>query len=108
MKEPPRLLLVVAPSKMECHRTAQEFGLDFSKVEQMRFISDPYHLRGWSRGTPFIALRRDRWPEKLDQVLHALTVMGQLRVANEGDLDALREGFVRPRPSVALAGRVAL
>lgn len=108
MKEQPRLLLVVAPTKMECHRTAKEFGLDFLKVERMRFISDPYHLRGWSRGTPFIALHRNRWPEQLDQALHALTVKGQLRVANDRDLDELRDDFVPPRPSVALAGRAAL
>lgn len=103
-----RLLLVVAPSKLECHRTAKEFRLDFLKVERMRFISDPYHLRGWSRGTPFIALHRDRWPEKLDQALHALTVMGQLRIANDRDLDELREDFMPPRASASLAGRAAL
>ncbi|WP_051776825.1 hypothetical protein [Pseudorhizobium pelagicum] len=108
MKEQQRLLLVVAPNKMECHRTATDFNLDFLKVERMRFISDPYHLRGWSRGTPFIALHRDRWPEPLDQALHALTVMGQLRIANDQDLAELRDDFVPPRASVSLSGRAAL
>ncbi|MEH6691305.1 MAG: hypothetical protein V7774_08995 [Pseudorhizobium pelagicum] len=108
MMDRPCLLLVVAPSKLECHRTAKQFRLDFRKVERMRFISDPYHLRGWSRGTPFIALHRDRWPEQLDQALHALTMMGQLRIANDCDLDELREDFMPPRASVSLAGRAAL
>ncbi len=92
-KERTRLLLVVAPTKIECHRTAVEFGLDFLKVDRMRFISNAYHLRGWSRGTAFIAHadQRSRWPEALDLALTALTLSGQLRIAGERDLAELRD-----------------
>ncbi|APO74249.1 hypothetical protein AM571_CH01414 [Rhizobium etli 8C-3] len=86
-----RILLIVAPSKPECFSTAKAFELDMQHVGEMRFVSNPYHLRGWSRGTPFIALHRERWPENLDDALHALTVAGQLRIANEKDLKHLKE-----------------
>lgn len=93
-REKVRLVLVVAPSKMECHRAAQEFGLDFLKVDRMRFIDNPYHLRGWSRGTAFITFNRRQWSTDngiaLDQALDALTANGHLRIANERDLDELR------------------
>lgn len=93
MREKSKLLLIIAPTALLCHATAKEFGLDFGKSERMRFISNPYHLRGWSRGTPFIAQDRFRWPEDLDLVLHALTAKGQLRIANERDLADLRGTF---------------
>ncbi|MBO0142279.1 hypothetical protein JZX87_14020 [Agrobacterium sp. Ap1] len=93
MKEKVKLLLIVAPTKLECHATAKEFSLDFLKVDRMRFISNPYHLRGWSRGTPFIALNRSVWPELLDKALDALTMSGQLRIANDRDLSELVDDF---------------
>jgi hypothetical protein len=98
MKDKVKILLVVAPNKMECHATAKAFDLDFLKAEGLRFISHPYHLRGWSRGTPFIAQNRFRWPEDFDQVLQVLTMQGQLRIANDLDLADLRHEplFVSP------------
>lgn len=102
MKEKARLLLVVAPTKLECHATAKEFGFDFLKVDRMRFISNPCHLRGWSRGTPFVALNRSRWPQELDAVLDALTMSGQLRIANDRDIAEMRDDF----PSVLSSPRV--
>jgi len=107
MKEKVKLLLIVAPTKLGCHATAKEFGLDFLKVDRMRFISNPYHLRGWSRGTPFIALNRSVWPELLDKALDALTMSGQLRIANDRDLAELRYDFpaaVAPKRVAYVAG----
>jgi hypothetical protein len=57
----------------------------------MRCVTRPYALRSWSRGTPFIALNRESWPDALDKALDALTRNGQLRIANEKDLQELRE-----------------
>lgn len=101
MKKRVKILLIVAPSKMECYATAKAFGLDLLKVEHMRFISNPYHLRGWSRGTPFITKDRARFPADLDQVLQALTMSGQLRMANDRDLAELRDEI--PRNTTAAA-----
>ncbi|WP_283196589.1 hypothetical protein [Rhizobium sp. BT04] len=81
-----RILLIVAPDIVQCYRTAREFGLDLLQVGDMRCVTKPHLLRGWTRGTPFIALHRERWPEALDLALDALTRMGQLRIANDEDL----------------------
>jgi len=86
-----RILLIVGANIVECHHTARAFGLDLAKVGSMRTVTRPYALRSWSRGTPFIALNRASWPEALDQALDALTRCGQLRTANEKDLQELRE-----------------
>ena len=91
----PRILLIVAPSKMECHRAAKSFGLSFLRVEMMRFISNAYHLRGWSAGTPFITSERASWSTRagvdLDQALDILTLRGRLRIANDADLAPFME-----------------
>ncbi|MGO6707620.1 hypothetical protein [Rhizobium johnstonii] len=86
-----RILIIVAPTIVECYRTAREFGLDLLQVGSMRCVTKPHHLRGWSRATPFIALHRERWPEDLDQALDALTRLGQLRIANDEDLGPFLE-----------------
>jgi hypothetical protein len=86
-----RILLVVAPSIVECYHTAREFGLNLMHVGDMRCVTKAHHLRGWSRATPFIALHRERWPEDLDQALDALTRLGQLRIASDRDLAPLLE-----------------
>ncbi|RFB95206.1 hypothetical protein B5K11_09645 [Rhizobium leguminosarum bv. trifolii] len=86
-----RILLIVAPSIVECYRTAREFGLDLLQVGDMRCVTKPHLLRGWTRATPFIALHRERWPEDLDKALDALTRMGQLRIASNVDLDQFSE-----------------
>lgn len=102
MKDKSRILLVIAPSFNECRRTAIEFDLDFAKVEHMRFLHRVPQLRGWTRGTPFIALRRDRWPEALDNTLHAMQVKGQLRIATDKDLADL----VKAGPAMSAAAMV--
>lgn len=103
-----RLLLVIAPSLYECHHTVRAFGLDLARVGQMRFISKPYGLRSWSRGTPFIAQDRGRWPVDLDETLQALIVLGRLRIANEFDLAELLEDIDPPAPHGSLYGSVSL
>lgn len=84
------LLLIVAPQPMECHATAKAFGLDFLQVARMRFIYRPHSLRGWRRGTPFVARERTAWStdngRALDMMLDLLTRTGQLRPANSEDL----------------------
>ncbi|NGO64218.1 hypothetical protein G6N76_11065 [Rhizobium daejeonense] len=106
MKDKSRILLVIAPSFNECRRTAMEFDLDFDKVERMRFLHRVPQLRGWTRGTPFIALRRDHWPEALDSTLHAMQVKGQLRIATDRDLaDLVKAGTAVA--TAAMAGRGA-
>jgi hypothetical protein len=85
-----KILLIVGANIVECQHTARAFDLDLSKVGAMRCITRPYTLRGWSRGTPFIALNRATWPEALDLALTALTQCGQLRIANEKDLQELQ------------------
>lgn len=91
----PRILLVVAPTSMECYRTVQHFGLDLDQhAAEMRFISRPYSLIGWSRGTPFITSDRQHWSSDtgvaLDKLLWTFTRSGQLRIAGERDLAPLR------------------
>jgi hypothetical protein len=86
-----RILLIVGANIVECYRTARVFRLDLSKVGQMRCVTRPLALRSWSRGTPFIALNRESWPEALDRTLDALTHSGQLRIASDRDLQDLRE-----------------
>ncbi|MDX0517367.1 hypothetical protein GOD47_23560 [Sinorhizobium medicae] len=94
-----RILLVVAPSIMECYRTVQYFGIDLGEYAgQLRYISRPYSLIGWKRGTPFVTRDRDHWSTDtgiaLDQALWALTRSGQLRIAGEHDLALLRPCLV--------------
>lgn len=94
-----RILLVVAPSIIECYRTVQYFGIDLGEhAGQLRYISRPYSLIGWKRGTPFVTRDRDHWSTEtgiaLDQALWALTRSGQLRVAGEHDLAPLRPAFL--------------
>ncbi|KQV27584.1 hypothetical protein ASC97_04180 [Rhizobium sp. Root1203] len=89
-----RVVLVVAPSVMERHRTLRAFGLDPSR-DGIRYVEKAYGLRGWSRGTPYLALHTENWSTiegiALDQALGALTRSGQLRIANEKDLAQLKE-----------------
>lgn len=92
---PSRILLVVAPSAIECYRTVQHFEIDLNEhAAQLRFVSRPYPLIGWRPGTPFITQDRQHWSSDagiaLDQALWALTRTGQLRIAGESDLKDLR------------------
>lgn len=91
---PSRILLVIAPSAIECYRTVQHFAIDLNEhAAQLRFITRPYPLIGWRVGTPFITQDRQRWSSDagiaLDQALWALTRTGQLRIASESDLKDL-------------------
>jgi len=75
--------------------TLEAFGLDPSR-EGLRYIDKAHSLRGWSRGTAYLAMNSGTWSTdrgiELDRVLTALTRNGQLRIANERDLDQLKKG----------------
>lgn len=91
----PRVLLIVAPTAQECFWTAEAFGLDRMKLGEARCITKPPLLRGWSRGTPFIARDKDRWSTEtgaqLARVLDAMMFDGRLRIANPKDLAEFQE-----------------
>ncbi|MFK0330686.1 hypothetical protein ACIQUB_06140 [Rhizobium sp. NPDC090275] len=90
-----RVVLIVAPDVLQRAETLRAFDLDASK-DGLRFIDKAYSLRGWSRGTAYLAIQPGRWSTprgvELDQALTALTRSGQLRIANERDLASLRKG----------------
>ncbi|MHA4733265.1 hypothetical protein [Ensifer adhaerens] len=109
-----RILLVVAPTSMECYRTVQHFGLDLDQhAAEMRFISRPYSLIGWSRSTPFITFDRQHWSSDagvaLDKLLWTFTQSGQLRIAGERDLAPLRSAahLVKPYPPIKPTWRMS-
>lgn len=90
-----RVVLIVAPDVLQRAETLRTFGLDPAR-DGLRYIDKAYSLRGWSRGTAYLAIRPGQWSTprgiELDQVLTALTRSGQLRIANERDLAPLRKG----------------
>lgn len=90
-----RILLIVAPTLLECRRTVTAFGLDLDHLDRMRSVTRAHHLRGWSRGTPFITINRETWSRDqaaldLDHTLDACLLAGRLRIASERDLAELR------------------
>lgn len=90
-----RILLIVAPTLLECRRAVSEFGLDLDNLDRMRSVTRAHHLRGWSPGTPFIAINRETWSRDqaaldLDRTLDACIAAGRLRIAGERDLAELR------------------
>lgn len=89
-----KVILIVAPGVMERAETLKAFGLDASR-EGLRYIDKAYGLRGWSRGTAYLAMNSGTWSTErgveLDQVLTALTRKGDLRIANERDLAHLKK-----------------
>lgn len=90
-----RILLIVAPTLLECRRTVTAFGLDLDHLDRMRSVTRAHHLRGWSHGTPFIAINRETWSRdqaatELDRTLDACITTGRLRIAGERDLAELR------------------
>ena len=99
MKEASRLLLVVAPTLLECSRTVSAYGLSLDHLASMRFVTRANGLRGWSNGTPFIAINRRTWGRdsfavQLDAVLSSMTHTHRLRQASDDELAALRKEAV--------------
>ena len=89
MKERTKILLVVAPTIVECRKTLDVFGVD--PGAEIRSVTKAGALRGWSRGTPFICQNRDTWLRdgrgtELDHTLSAMMMSGQLRIASPRDL----------------------
>lgn len=89
-----KVVLIVAPDVLQRAATLAAFGLDASR-DGLRYIDKAYSLRGWSRGTAYLAMDCSTWSSArgvdLDRALTALTRSGQLRVANERDLAPLRK-----------------
>lgn len=88
------ILLVIAMSRHEAARAMEDRGLDFRRMENMRIVTNAYHLRGWGDGTPFITAFRETWGATaegwaLDDVLSIRTRSHALRPANERDLAPL-------------------
>lgn len=99
MKEASRLLLVVAPTLHECSRTVSAYGLSLDHLAAMRFVTRADGLRGWSNGTPFIAINRRAWScdsfaMQLDAVLSSMVLTHRLRPASADELMALRKEVV--------------
>jgi len=93
--ERPRILLVVAPSRPECIRTAQAFEIDLeAHLNQVRLICTLRGLLGWNEGTAFISLGRLFWPlpgrHPLYLALTSLERCGHFLAANDDDLAPLR------------------
>lgn len=106
--ERPRILLVVAPSRPECIRTAQAFGIDVeANLNRIRLISTLYGLLGWHEGTAFISLGRMFWPlpgrHPLYLALTSLERCGHFRAADERDLAPLRAPVVPVLPEMRLS-----
>lgn len=99
-----RLLLIVAPTLFECHATVKAFGLSLERADGMRFVTRAHSLRGWSAGTPFLAINRRTWGRdfqaiQLDDALTSLTLSHRLRIASERDLAPLRIKIAERTPS---------
>ena len=97
LNRPDRVLLIVAPSLVECHRTATEFGLDPRRLCNFRAITKAALLRGTTRGTPFIAIDRDQWcrtPEgrALWLMVNHLETTCQIRPMRADEAAAYQEG----------------
>lgn len=92
-----RIVLVIAPTLYECRKTLDAFGIPLSNIDEIRSVTKAHHLRGWSRGTPFIALsERDSWfatqsGRELSMVVDAFLLSGRLRIASDAELSDLRQ-----------------
>lgn len=88
-------LLVIAPTMLMTHQVAQRFGLDPVLCKGLRAIHKPELLRGWSKGTPFIAAFRDDWPlhergRELSALVDIRISDGTLRIAQDDDLKRVK------------------
>jgi hypothetical protein len=90
-----KVLLIIAPSLFQCHRTALEFGFTPPDIDNFRNVTRVIDLRGVRAGTPFITFGREHWGDTregfdLDQAVTTLQRIGKLRIAQEDDLAAHR------------------
>ena len=102
MKQAEPILLIIAPTVMLAKETAEEHGLDISKMINTRTILRPRLLRGWRQGTPYIAKDPEGWKrisregEIMSELLFVAVRRGGLRPANETDL-----AFCKPERMLA-------
>lgn len=92
----PKILLVVAPSITEAHKTAKAHGIDPQACAGLlRTVTQAHRLRGWSHGTPVIFTNRATWGRSaealaLDTALDAYLRTGRLRLAGDADISDLK------------------
>ncbi len=89
---PKRVLLIVAPTLLECFHAAKEYGLTPPHIDNFRKLTKACcQLRGVRAGTPFIAINRRSWAAtphsfELDQALDLCLRTGRVRIAQPDDL----------------------
>jgi hypothetical protein len=114
LKTRPRALYIIAPTLLQCHRTATAHGLHPPAIDHFRNITRACQLRGTSPGTAFITHGREFWGDtaegfELDAAVTLLQRTGRLRIAQEDDLAACRlYDDLPPRRMAAGEQRAAL
>lgn len=83
------VLIIAAPSIGEAHKVAVKAGINLPN-EHIRHVRNAYGLRGWRHGTPVLAGDRGHWPAEFDDCLMAMIARGQLRIAQDDDLNRAR------------------
>lgn len=83
------VLIVAAPSMGEAHKIAVGAGIQFPNGH-IRHVRNAHGLRGWSWGTPVLTGERGHWPAEFEECLTALIARGQLRIAQDSDLQRAR------------------
>lgn len=98
MRERGPILLAVGPTPDLAKRALTENGLSPDGGWRMRMVTRFTGLRGWSHGTPVVAIEVSRWPQlagwqgaALESALMAMLGSGRLRLAQDADLAVFRE-----------------
>lgn len=99
---PKRVLLIVAPSLIECFHAAKEHGLTPPHIDNFRNVTKASQLRGVRPGTPFIAINRKNWTStphgfELDQAIDLCLRTGRVRIAQPDDLKACQPNADVPK-----------
>jgi hypothetical protein len=98
MREPDPIILAVGPTPTLALRALTENGLRPDGGRCLRMVTRFTGLRGWTPGTPVVAVEISRWPvlaglhgQALENTLMTLIACGRLRLAQEADLARFRE-----------------
>lgn len=95
-----RIILVVGPFMSACHAAAIHHGLTPAvHAGNLRCVTKPYGLVGWSRNTPVITPPTEVWDRvsigrELADVLDVGLRTGQFRIAQEADIAAIKGEMV--------------
>ena len=98
MRDGRPIILAGGPTPALAVRALQAHGLQPDGGLRLRMVTRFTGLRGWSHGTPVVAVETGRWAvlagwqgEALERTLMALLASGRLRLAQESDLACFRE-----------------